>query len=130
MSEHEESMEEVIRKDGRYPLDAYAFLQEGMAKAAKEAHGEEVILAAPKHVTGQQICLAIRDLAIERWGQLAKTVLGKWNIRCTMDFGKMVYLLIEHRFMKKTDEDRIEDFQEIFDFDDAFKVHDEFELKE
>lgn len=130
MAENENSMEEVIRKDGRYPLDAYAFLQEGMSKAAKTVYGEEIIMGSPKHVTGQQICLSLRDLAIERWGQLAQAVLLKWNIRCTMDFGKMVYLLIEHRFMKKTDEDRIEDFQDVYDFDETFKVHDQFELKE
>lgn len=123
-------MEQVIREDGRYPLDAYAFLQEGMARAAKAVHGEEPISANPKHVTGQQICLALRDLAVERWGQLAKAVLTKWNLHGTLDFGKMVYLLIQHRFMKKTQEDRLEDFLDVFDFDEAFKSHDEFELKE
>lgn len=123
-------MEDVIRADGRYPMDAYAFLQEGMGRASKSAHGEHVLAAGPRHVTGRQICLALREVAIERWGQLAKAVLGKWNIGRTIDFGNMVYLLIENGFMKKTDEDRIEDFQDVYDFDEAFKTHDEFELKE
>jgi uncharacterized repeat protein (TIGR04138 family) len=130
MPSEQEKMEQVIRKDGRYPLDAYAFLQEGMARAAKAVHGDEGPLLAPKHVTGQQICESIRDLAVERWGQLAKAVLGRWNVHTTLDFGNMVYLMIEHRLMKKTEEDRLEDFQDVFDFDEAFKPHDEFELKE
>jgi uncharacterized repeat protein (TIGR04138 family) len=61
---------------------------------------------------------------------LARTVLRKWNIRETIDFGNMVYLLVEHEFMRKTDEDSLEDFRDVFDFDEAFAVGGEFELKE
>ncbi len=42
----------------------------------------------------------------------------------------MVYLLIDHDFMKKTDEDSLEDFRDVFDFDKAFRSKGEFELKE
>jgi len=44
--------------------------------------------------------------------------------------GNMVYLLIDHGFMRKTEEDSIEDFRDVFDFDKVFKVNDEFELEE
>jgi uncharacterized repeat protein (TIGR04138 family) len=69
-------------------------------------------------------------LAVERWGQLAKTVLGRWNIHASADFGEMVYLMIRHRFMKKTEEDSLEDFRNVYDFEEAFRLQDEFELKE
>lgn len=121
-------MEEVIVTDGRYPPEAYAFLHEALSAAVKEAHGEP--MPAQRHVTGQQICQAIRKLALERWGMLASAVLEKWNIRSTIDFGEMVYLLIEHNFMKKTEEDGIEDFRDVFSFDEALRPDDEFELKE
>jgi len=67
---------------------------------------------------------------MERWGLLAKTVLAKWNIHATIDFGNMVYLLVEHDFMRKTEEDSLEDFRDVFDFDAAFAPGDSFELKE
>ena len=126
----EETMEEVIGADGRYPLEAYAFLHEGLARAVKHVHGAEVSLGAQQHVSGQELCREMRDLAIERWGALARTVLAKWNVRKTIDFGNMVYLLIEHGFMRKTQEDSLEDFRDVFDFEEAFGSSNDFELKE
>jgi uncharacterized repeat protein (TIGR04138 family) len=123
-------MEQVIRADGRYPEEAYAFLHEGLSRAVQNAHGAGEHGADQQHVSGEQICLALRDLAIERWGPLARTVLGKWNIHGTMDFGQMVYLLIEHGFMRKTEEDSIADFRDVYDFQAAFAVEEEFELNE
>jgi uncharacterized repeat protein (TIGR04138 family) len=123
-------MEQVILEDGRYPSEAYSFLHEGLAKAVKAVHGEEGGPQGQHHVSGRQLCEALRDLAIERYGLLAKTVLRKWNIRQTVDFGHMVYLLIEHSYMRKTDEDSLEDFRDVFDFDKAFNGYASFELKE
>jgi len=120
-------MEEVIAEDGRYPPEAYAFLHDGLAKAVKAVHGRH---GTPRHVTGQELCHALRDLAIERWGHLAQTVLAKWNIHQTMDFGNMVYLLIDAGFMKKTEQDSMEDFRDVYAFEDAFADEGDFELKE
>lgn len=127
--EPEIPMEEVIRMDGRYPPAAFAFLHEGLGHAAKMVYGE-ARAAGQQHVTGQQLCQALRDLAIERYGQLAQAVLRHWNVRETIDFGNMVYLLIDHKFMRKTDEDSLEDFRDVFDFTEAFRLKDDFELKE
>ena len=82
------------------------------------------------HVSGQQICDALRELATERWGMMGKTVLGKWNIRETIDFGNMVYLMIDHGFMHKTEDDSLEDFHDVFDFDKAFGMGGQIELNE
>ena len=70
-----ESLEEVIKADGRYPLEAYAFLQEGFARAVKGVYGEEVDEHLESHVTGQQLCLALGDLGRQKWGMLAATVV-------------------------------------------------------
>jgi len=125
-----ESMESVIRDDGRYPPEAYEFLHEGLRRAVKEAHGQEGRDPGQSHVTGRQMCEALRDEAMDRWGLLAKTVLDRWNINATIDFGNMVYLLIRHSFMRKTDEDSIEDFRDIYDFATTFGKMDHFELSE
>jgi len=123
------SMDQVIREDGRYPPDAFGFLHEGLARAVSQVYGEQAV-TAQRHVSGAQLCHALRDLAIERWGMLARTVLAKWNIHATIDFGNMVYLLVESGLMRKTDEDSLEDFRDVFDFEKAFDVAEEFELKE
>lgn len=131
-AQDQKSMEDVIRDDGRYPLEAFAFLHDGLTRAANEIHGntesqEEV--EEGRHVTGQQLSLALRDLAVERYGLLARTVLGKWNIHATIDFGNMVYLLVDNGLMRKTEEDSIEDFRDIYSFDTAFQVDLKIELK-
>jgi uncharacterized repeat protein (TIGR04138 family) len=130
---------DIIRADGRYPVEAYAFLlNEGWPHALRQAHGDDTQGAAtvsaggkpPRHVSGRQICLALRDLVIDRWGMLAETVLGHWNIRETIDFGNMVYLLIHHNVMHKTEEDSLEDFRSVYDFHQAFGLSEQFRLKE
>jgi len=145
------SIEDIIRADGRYPPEAFEFLlKESLSRAVREVYGSPAQQgtegshgagtgqtqrsARPdgpaRHVTGRQLCLALRDEAIEKWGMLAAVVLAKWNIHSTLDFGNMIYLLIEHGMMQKTPEDSIEDFRDVFDFAEAFGVAPEFRFKE
>ena len=130
------TMDEVIRDDGRYPPEAYEFLHEGLASAVKDVHGVAMPQTADEaaqkqsHVTGSQLCLALRDLARLRWGMLARAVLARWNIHATIDFGNMVYLLITYNYMRKTDDDSLDDFRDVYDFDEAFDGADHFELTE
>ena len=73
------------------------------------------------HVTGQQLCLGLRELAIQRYGLLAKTVLHKWGVRKTDDFGTIVYAMIDRAELRSSDRDSIEDFAGVYDFDEAFE---------
>jgi uncharacterized repeat protein (TIGR04138 family) len=124
------SMEQIIRDDGRYPPEAFGFLHDGLGKAVDAAHGSSGKAAAGKrHVSGRQLCEALRDLAIERWGLLARTVLERWNVRATLDFGHMVYLLVREGYMRKTDEDSLDDFRDVYDFSQAFDAKYEFSMK-
>lgn len=119
----EKRLVEVVLRDGRYPLEAFGFLHQALARAVKGIHGEEDAAALKRkarHVTGPQLCLALRDEAIERWGLLARDVLARWNIRGTIDFGNMVWLLVENKLMQKTPEDNLEDFRDVFRFEEAF----------
>lgn len=123
---------ELLRHDPRYKLDAYIFVfraidyarQLGFGKAApseplsEEDEGEEE--EPQRHVTGQELCLAARDYAFEQYGYLAQAVLNSWGIRSTGDIGEIVYNLIRVGMMRKTREDRREDFDDVYDFDAAF----------
>lgn len=85
----------------------------------------EAMIAAPaagKHISGQQLCVGLRDMARERYGMLALTVLHRWGVRATDDFGVMVYALIDRGEMRSSHEDRFEDFSNQYDFADAFAV--------
>jgi uncharacterized repeat protein (TIGR04138 family) len=70
-----------------------------------------------RHLTGQQLCEAIRLYALEQYGYMAKCVLNSWGLHKTGDFGEIVFNLIEIEQMRKTEQDRREDFDDVFDFD-------------
>lgn len=122
------SIEEVIAEDGRYRMEGFGFLHEGLARAVHNVYEEPE--GPGHHVTGQQLCMALRDLATERYGLMAPAVLRSWGVRESVDFGKMVYLLIENGLMRKTDEDSIEDFRDVFSFQTDFDTSQSIQLKE
>ncbi len=52
---------------------------------------------------------------------MAKCVLNSWGVNSTGDFGEIVFNLIGIGQMRKTSEDRREDFEDVFDFDTDLK---------
>jgi uncharacterized repeat protein (TIGR04138 family) len=101
------------------PPPAASASSEATAAREGEPSGEEVAAETlvERHITGQQLCEAMRQLALREFGYMAQTVLKCWGITQTTDFGEMVYHLIELGLMKKTDRDRREDFNGVFEFD-------------
>lgn len=108
---------------GPFPREAFQFVRDGLAHAVELAHGEGQLgddTDESKHVTGQQLCVGLREYAIERYGRLARTVLDHWGLRSTEDFGRIVFAMVEVGLMRKTEEDTLEDFSGVYDFDEAF----------
>jgi len=73
-----------------------------------------------RHITGRDLCWGLRDFALKRWGMLARVVLESWNVRSTADFGRIVFGFIDLDMMRKQPDDRVEDFEEVYDFREAF----------
>lgn len=95
----------------------------GSASASAAGAGSRMVgrmQSDSRHVSGQQLCLGLRDYAIKRYGMMAPAVLRAWNIRATDDFGRIVFAMIDHRLMSKTAEDSLDDFRSVYDFDEAF----------
>lgn len=78
-------------------------------------------LDEPRHISGRELAGGVRDLAIERFGPMARTVLEHWGIRRTEDVGEIVFALVECGILIKRDEDSMDDFVNVFDFDQAFE---------
>ena len=130
MLDPDHPLAELLRRDRRYHRNAYFFVFEAL-RYAQEHLGlgqptvsDDPSLEEQRHVTGQQLCEAIRRYAIEQYGMLAKSVLNDWGVRSTADFGEIVFNLIDIGQMKKTDTDRREDFENVFDFGEGLR--DEF----
>ncbi len=120
---------QLIEEDSRYKVDAYVFVFEslnyahsvmglGEAGDTMPDPGEE---ETERHVTGQELCEAIRQLALRQFGYMAKTVLNSWGICRTGDFGEIVFSMVRIGQMRKTDQDCREDFEDVFDFETAFQ---------
>jgi uncharacterized repeat protein (TIGR04138 family) len=103
--------------DPRYHADAYFFLREGLDHAVKLRKRQ---VGESGHVTGQQMCEGLRQLATKSFGPMVPVVMEYWGIRKTDDFGEMVWNLIELGVFGKTEKDSREDFKGVYSFHEAF----------
>ncbi len=74
-----------------------------------------------RHVSGEDLCWGLRDLAEKQWGLMASTVLRRWGIRCTKDFGRMIFALVENGLLQKQPDDHVDDFDDVYDFEQVFE---------
>ena len=124
----------LLAEDQRYRIEAYHFVGAGLEYAqevlglgrtqakprsrGKSRDGEPTGRAV-RHIRGQELCHALKQLAHEKYGYLAKLVLASWGIHSTSDFGEIVYNLIRIGKMSKSAGDRREDFDDVYDFEQA-----------
>lgn len=111
----------VIRqKAGPYPQAAFQFVRDGLQHTVKMVHGGDGPRAPDRHVDGQQLCIGLRDYAVDRYGLLARMVLFRWGITRTDDFGRIVFAMVEGKLMQATESDTIRDFESVYSFEEAF----------
>lgn len=115
------SLQEVVQAVGIYPAEAYIFVQQGLTYTVQKIHAKQTDPEASRHVSGRDLSEGLRELALKQWGLMARTVLERWNITSTMDFGRIVFAMVEHDLLQKTEEDRLEDFRHVYDFATAFE---------
>jgi len=111
----------ILSVDDRYGLGAYVFVYEALDHTQRMLGRDP---ASPRiedrHVSGQELLEGMRHLAIEQFGAMALGVLNTWGVHRTEDFGELVFGLVEHGLMGKTDSDSREDFAGGYDFGQAF----------
>ena len=113
ISNFDQQIENIIKKDNRYHRDAYEFVMQGLYYTQKK-------LKRKGHLTGKELSNGIKDFAREQFGPMAKTVLGHWGMVNTGDIGEIVFNLIDGKLLGKTDADTKEDFKDIYDFNEVF----------
>ena len=118
----EKTVEDVARERRTFHPGAYHFILEGLQYTLKKLRAAKA--DSSRSVSGKDLCHGLRNLAVSKWGGLAGTVLARWNVRSTEDFGKMVFDLVENDLMRRNEEDQIEDFEGVFDFSEVFDRYD------
>jgi uncharacterized repeat protein (TIGR04138 family) len=112
-------LRKLALEDGRYAPEAFQFLFESLDHAVRLA-GREEAEGADRHVSGQELLAGLRHHAAEIFGPLAGDVWRAWGIRESIDWGRIVFLLVDAGMLNRQENDTIEDFRDGFDFDDAF----------
>jgi uncharacterized repeat protein (TIGR04138 family) len=110
----EEVMDRLRERHPRFHETAYLFILSALHHVIER-------LDEPRHISGRELAEGVRDLAIERFGPMARTVLEYWGIRSTRDLGEMVFALVDCGVLIRREEDTPEDFEEVFDFEEAFE---------
>jgi uncharacterized repeat protein (TIGR04138 family) len=113
-----EALESVVASDPRYQRDGYIFLRDALdftTKQQKKVKGVSV-----RHVSGPELLDGVRQYALKEFGPMVMTVFDSWGIRCSEDIGHMVFNLIGAGVFGKTEQDSIEDFKNVYDFEEAF----------
>ena len=111
--------EQMRRASGGFPAEAFQFVRDGLGHTVRVCHGD-LGPDESRHVDGRDLCFGLKDYAIKRYGLLARTVLRRWGITRTEDFGRIVFAMVEAGLMRKTEEDSLQDFTQVYDFDEAF----------
>ncbi len=111
----------ICKEDARYDRRAYDFVRLGLDHTVKELRKRDPGKGEPsRHVTGPELLNGLRVHALDQFGPLSKMVLNAWGVSRCRDFGEIVFNLIDHNVFSKTDNDRLEDFDGPYDFDEAF----------
>jgi len=74
-----------------------------------------------RHISGPELAAACRELALQRFGVMARMVLEHWGVKSTADIGAVVFALVELGLLISQPTDSKDDFIAIFDFDRAFE---------
>ena len=113
-----EALDSIVAGDPRYGRDAYVFLRDALDFTTKQQ--KKIKGATVRHVARPELLEGVRRYALQEFGPMVTTVFSSWGIHCCEDIGHMVFNLIEAGIFGKTEEDSLEDFKNVYDFEVAF----------
>ena len=118
------TMDQAIAKlreeNPKYAPAAYHFIRRALDFSLRKLKRQDA--DRPAHVSGKELLEGFRDLALEEYGPLTKTVLEDWGITQCSEVGEVVFQLVSMGVLGKNENDKIDDFEELWSFADAFDV--------
>jgi uncharacterized repeat protein (TIGR04138 family) len=109
----------ILAKDSRYHREAYLFVKDALDHTQKMVVKES--REQLRHVSGQELLEGIRSCGLVQFGPMTEMVFAEWGVNRCEDFGEIVFNMVEIGLLGKTEEDRREDFQNGYNFHDAFR---------
>jgi len=109
----EDLLEPILTRDDRYTAEAYFFIRDALDHTVRQ-------LETPRHISGRELLDGVRKYALGEYGPVTQRVLSEWGINECIDFGHIVFNLVNEGLLGKTDKDSIDDFSGGYDFHEAF----------
>ena len=106
-------MDRIRLRESRYDERAYLFVLAALEFVQQR-------LPERRHLTGRELAEGCRDLALARYGVLARLVLEHWGLRTSLDIGEVVFTLVGTGLLMSQPHDSKDDFVGVFDFHSAF----------
>jgi uncharacterized repeat protein (TIGR04138 family) len=107
-------MDRIRVRESRYDEQAYLFVLSALEYSQAK-------LEVRRHITAAELSHACRELALERYGLMARVVLERWGICATSDIGEVVFALVDLGFLAKLPNDTREEFSAVYDFAGVFE---------
>jgi uncharacterized repeat protein (TIGR04138 family) len=107
-------MDQIRLRETRFHESAFLFVLSSLEFLQSS-------LPERRHVDGRELAHAVRELALDRFGVLSRLVLEHWGVRSTAHVGDIVFALVDTGLLMSQPGDSRQDFEDVFDFDDAFE---------
>ncbi len=107
-------MDQIRLREQRFEEHAYLFVLAALEHC-------QARLTERRHITGPELAHACRELALQRYGVLARLVLEHWGVTCTTDIGDIVFTLVDLGLLVSQPNDSRDDFYGVFEFASAFE---------
>ena len=107
-------MDQIRLREPRFHERAFLFVLSALEFS-------QTRLPERRHISGAELARACRDLALDRYGVMARLVLDFWGIRQTEDIGDIVFALVDLGLLISQSHDTRDDFAGVYDFDTAFE---------
>ncbi len=116
---YDEVLDTILANDLRFHRDAYHFVREGLDYTQQSISKQEE--GTVRHISGQELLGGMRAHALEQYGPMALMVLNEWGLTRGEDFGEIVFNMVEHELLAKTEDDTRTDFAGGYTFAEAFR---------
>jgi uncharacterized repeat protein (TIGR04138 family) len=106
-------MDRIRLREPRFDERAYLFVLGALEFCQQR-------LEERRHISGKELALACRDLALDKFGVMAGLVLEHWGVHSSADLGDVVFTLVDCGLLMSQPSDSREEFADVFDFNQAF----------
>lgn len=108
-------MDQIRLREQRFDERAYLFVLASLEHCQSR-------LTERRHISGPELAQGCRDLALHRFGVMARLVLAHWGVHSTLDIGDIVFTLVDMGLLMSQPQDSRDDFDGVYDFAEAFEL--------